>query len=313
MSEEPQAPSTLSEATAAAAEMIANLPNEATQAPPATPEPTDGGGEDTFPRSYVEELRQEAADYRTRAKNYEQAFSGMTEQEQRTFLNLAQDITQDPAAALETLRKVQENLAQQYEPETGAPAPDQTTNGQAQMLTPEQIEAPTPIQRLTIQPVLDGRDVIAKAETGTGKTLAFGAPMMARIDPVKIEAMVEARFAERDNEAKQRSRVQEVFDEALAINPSYKPGSDSLVQLLHVAQTDPAAGGTLQGAHMVLMGKLEELRQWAIDDYRSSLGERSTRRPVQGGTPTTGSPAEPPKDLAEASKRAREILGATFQ
>lgn len=267
MSEEQKAPSTLSEATAAAAEMIANLPNEATQAPPATPEPTDGGGEDTFPRSYVEELRQEAADYRTRAKNYEQAFSGMTEQEQRTFLNLAQDITQDPAAALETLRKVQENLAQQYEPEDAAPtSPDQTTNGQAQMLTPEQ-----------------------------------------------IEAMVEARFAERDNEAKQRGRVQEVFDEALAINPSYKPGSDSLVQLLHVAQTDPAAGGTLQGAHMVLMGKLEELRQWAIDDYRSSLGERSTRRPVQGGTPTTGSPAEPPKDLAEASKRAREILGATFQ
>ncbi len=44
------------------------------------------------------------------------------------------------------------------------------------------IETPTPIQRLAIQPVLDGRDVIAKAETGTGKTLAFGAPMMSRID-----------------------------------------------------------------------------------------------------------------------------------
>jgi len=44
------------------------------------------------------------------------------------------------------------------------------------------IEVPTPIQRLAIQPVLDGRDVIARAETGTGKTLAFGAPMMSRID-----------------------------------------------------------------------------------------------------------------------------------
>jgi ATP-dependent RNA helicase DeaD len=45
------------------------------------------------------------------------------------------------------------------------------------------IHKPTPIQALTIQPVLDGKDVIAKAETGTGKTLAFGAPIMARIDP----------------------------------------------------------------------------------------------------------------------------------
>ncbi len=45
------------------------------------------------------------------------------------------------------------------------------------------IVKPTPIQALAIGPVLEGRDVIAKAETGTGKTLAFGAPMLARIDP----------------------------------------------------------------------------------------------------------------------------------
>jgi len=44
------------------------------------------------------------------------------------------------------------------------------------------ITKPTPIQRLAIPPVMSGRDVIAKAETGTGKTLAFGAPMMSKID-----------------------------------------------------------------------------------------------------------------------------------
>lgn len=45
------------------------------------------------------------------------------------------------------------------------------------------ITKPTPIQALAIEPVLEGKDVIAKAETGTGKTLAFGAPMMSKIDP----------------------------------------------------------------------------------------------------------------------------------
>lgn len=45
------------------------------------------------------------------------------------------------------------------------------------------ITKPTPIQALAIEPVLAGKDVIAKAETGTGKTLAFGAPMMSKIDP----------------------------------------------------------------------------------------------------------------------------------
>jgi len=47
------------------------------------------------------------------------------------------------------------------------------------------ITRPTPIQALSIGPVLAGKDVIAKAETGTGKTLAFGAPMMAKIDPAR--------------------------------------------------------------------------------------------------------------------------------
>jgi len=47
------------------------------------------------------------------------------------------------------------------------------------------ITVPTPIQKLSIGPVLEGKDVIAKAETGTGKTLAFGAPMMANIDPAR--------------------------------------------------------------------------------------------------------------------------------
>ena len=51
------------------------------------------------------------------------------------------------------------------------------------------ITSPTPIQKLAIGPVLQGRDVIAKAETGTGKTLAFGAPMMSRIDPSRASVL----------------------------------------------------------------------------------------------------------------------------
>ncbi len=47
------------------------------------------------------------------------------------------------------------------------------------------ITKPTPIQALSIGPALEGRDIIAKAETGTGKTLAFGAPMVAKIDPAR--------------------------------------------------------------------------------------------------------------------------------
>jgi superfamily II DNA/RNA helicase len=43
------------------------------------------------------------------------------------------------------------------------------------------IEAPFPIQQLTISDALDGRDVCGKAKTGSGKTLAFGLPMLQRL------------------------------------------------------------------------------------------------------------------------------------
>ena len=41
----------------------------------------------------------------------------------------------------------------------------------------------TPIQAQAIPPGLEGRDVIGQAHTGSGKTAAFGIPMVERLDP----------------------------------------------------------------------------------------------------------------------------------
>ncbi len=43
-------------------------------------------------------------------------------------------------------------------------------------------EAPSPIQAATIPLLLEGRDVLGQAQTGTGKTAAFALPVLARID-----------------------------------------------------------------------------------------------------------------------------------
>ncbi len=42
---------------------------------------------------------------------------------------------------------------------------------------------PTPIQERAVPELLNGRDVVGIAQTGSGKTIAFGAPMVERLDP----------------------------------------------------------------------------------------------------------------------------------
>jgi len=44
-------------------------------------------------------------------------------------------------------------------------------------------EEPTPIQLAAIPPLMGGRDVLAQAATGTGKTAAFALPLLHRISP----------------------------------------------------------------------------------------------------------------------------------
>src|SRR5699024_9644503 len=53
-------------------------------------------------------------------------------------------------------------------------------------------EEATPIQAETIPLAIKGDDVIDQAQTGTGKTAAFGIPMSERIDPRerKIQGLV---------------------------------------------------------------------------------------------------------------------------
>ena len=52
--------------------------------------------------------------------------------------------------------------------------------------------APTPVQAKTIPLMLDARDVLAQAQTGTGKTAAFAIPILQLIDPAlrKPQALI---------------------------------------------------------------------------------------------------------------------------
>ncbi len=44
-------------------------------------------------------------------------------------------------------------------------------------------EAPSPIQAMAIPPLLQGKDLLGQAQTGTGKTAAFALPILAQLEP----------------------------------------------------------------------------------------------------------------------------------
>jgi len=48
-------------------------------------------------------------------------------------------------------------------------------------------ELPSPIQAKAIPPLLEGRDLLGQAQTGTGKTAAFALPLLSRLDLARAE------------------------------------------------------------------------------------------------------------------------------
>ncbi|WP_323134314.1 DEAD/DEAH box helicase [Tellurirhabdus rosea] len=84
-----------------------------------------------------------------------------------------------------------QDIQETQEQEAIEQAPVQNENGFAKLELSEQIMQavtemgftnPSPIQAEAIPPILAGRDVIGQAQTGTGKTAAFGIPAIELID-----------------------------------------------------------------------------------------------------------------------------------
>jgi ATP-dependent RNA helicase DeaD len=59
-----------------------------------------------------------------------------------------------------------------------------------QALTEVGYEKPSPIQAACIPPMLEGRDMLGQAQTGTGKTAAFALPLLSRLDMSSSQTQV---------------------------------------------------------------------------------------------------------------------------
>ncbi len=84
-------------------------------------------------------------------------------------------------------------------------------------------EAPTPIQARTIPPMLEGRDVLGQAQTGTGKTAAFALPLLSRLDldRAEIQALVLAPTRELALQVAEAIRAYAAHLEGFHVLPVY--------------------------------------------------------------------------------------------
>lgn len=136
-------------------------------------------------------------------------------------------------------------------------------------------ESPSPIQARTIPPLLEGRDVLGQAQTGTGKTAAFALPILSMIDTSRsvTQALVLAPTRE--------LAIQ--VAEALQNYASAIPGFHVLP--IYGGQSyEPQLRGLKRGAHVVVGTpgrvvdhikrgslKLDNLRQLVLDEADEML------------------------------------------
>ncbi|MEZ9651774.1 DEAD/DEAH box helicase [Vibrio lentus] len=111
-------------------------------------------------------------------------------------------------------------------------------------LTELNFTAPTSVQEQAIPLVLEGEDVLAGAQTGTGKTAAFGLPIIQRLIETKDNVIPNPKLVRALVLVPTRELAQQVFDNVT----SYAKGTDIKVVVAYggvsmKVQTDNLRGG----------------------------------------------------------------------
>ena len=101
-----------------------------------------------------------------------------------------------------------------------------------QALSKTKLENPTPIQAQAIPHIMKGRDLMGLAQTGTGKTAAFGLPLLHRIldighppGPRNVRALILAPTRELTTQIKENL---EMFTKGTAVKVTMVVGGASL-------------------------------------------------------------------------------------
>ena len=104
-------------------------------------------------------------------------------------------------------------------------------------------EEASPIQAQAIPVVLEGRDMIGQAQTGTGKTAAFGLPLLQKVDPKmkKLQAIVLLPTRELAIQVAEELRRFAKFMHGVKVLPIY--GGQDIVRQIRALRRYPDRSG----------------------------------------------------------------------
>ena len=104
-------------------------------------------------------------------------------------------------------------------------------------------EETTPIQSLAIPKMIEGFDLIGQAQTGTGKTAAFGIPILEKISPKekKVQALIMCPTRELAIQVAEELKALSKYKKGINIVPVY--GGQPIVRQMAALH---------KGAHIVI-------------------------------------------------------------
>jgi ATP-dependent RNA helicase DDX49/DBP8 len=131
---------------------------------------------------------------------------------------------------------------------------------------------PTPIQSLTIPQILKGKSVIINSETGSGKTAAFGLPLLHDLskDPTSIFAVIIAPSLEL---AMQIHEQMNIFGQGINLRQAlivggvnYRMQYEQLEKYPHVVIATPGRLAELIGKSEKLVEELKRVEVLVLDE-----------------------------------------------